>query len=168
MAAAMFNSKTTADEVAAYFQAKNVPLKGKTFMVTGGNSGLGLETSRCIAANGGTVIVLSRSAENGRKAIELVKEKHPDAEITCMVIDLSSFKSIRACAAAYIEGGKPLHALINNAGIMACPLALTEDGFESQIGDVCDIIIPQDPHQPISYRLVLANTKSDNSDTDCS
>ena len=136
MATAMFNPKTTADEVAAYFKAANVSLRGKTFMVTGGNCGLGLETSRCIAANGGIVIVLSRSAENGRKAIELVKEKHPDAEITSMVIDLSSFKSIRACAAAYIETGKPLHALINNAGIMACPLALTEDGFESQIGDV--------------------------------
>lgn len=130
----MFNEKSTADEVAAYFQAQNLVIKGRTFMVTGANCGLGMETARCIAANGGSVIVLSRSADNGNKAVLKIKERHPEAEVTSMVIDLSSFKSIRACADAYLKEGRPLHALINNAGIMACPKALTEDGFESQIG----------------------------------
>jgi retinol dehydrogenase 12 len=134
MATAMFNEKTTADEVAAYFKAKNVLMEGKTYMVTGANCGLGLETARVIAANGGIVIALSRSAENGKNAIAKIKEKHPNAQVTSMVIDLSSFKSIRDCAEAFIIEGKPLHALINNAGIMACPKSLTEDGFESQIG----------------------------------
>jgi NAD(P)-dependent dehydrogenase (short-subunit alcohol dehydrogenase family) len=134
MATAMFNEKTTADEVASYFKARNVLMEGKTYMVTGANCGLGLETARVIAANGGIVIALSRSAQNGENAVAKIKEKHPNAQVTSMVIDLSSLKSIRACAEAFIQEGKPLHALINNAGIMACPKSLTEDGFESQIG----------------------------------
>ena len=134
MATAMFNEKTTADEVAAYFKAQNLLMQDKTYMITGANCGLGLETARCIAANGGIVIALSRSAVNGQSAIAKIKEKHPNAQVTSMVIDLSSFKSIRACAEAFVNEGKPLHALINNAGIMACPKTLTDDGFESQIG----------------------------------
>ena len=127
---------STADDVAKYFTSKNLVIRGKTFMVTGANCGLGLETARCIAANGGVVIILSRSLNNGNEAVAHIKKNHPDTEVSTMVVDLSSFKSIRACAEAFLIDGKPLYALINNAGIMACPKCLTEDGFESQIGVV--------------------------------
>lgn len=128
------NINSTADDVARYFTEQNLVIKGKTFMVTGANCGLGLETARCIAANGGIVIILSRSLNNGNEAVASIKKHHLDAKVSTMVIDLSSFKSIRACADAFLIEGKPLDALINNAGIMACPKSLTEDGFESQIG----------------------------------
>lgn len=127
---------STADDVAKYFGALNLDMKGKTFIVTGANCGLGLETARCIAANGGVVIILSRSLNNGNEAVASIKKQHKDAEVSTMILDLSSFKSIRACADAFITGGKPLNVLINNAGIMACPKSLTEDGFETQIGVV--------------------------------
>ena len=127
---------STADDVAKYFTAQNMVIKGRTFMVTGANCGLGLETARCIAANGGIVIILSRSLNNGNEAVANIKKNHKDAKVSTMVVDLSSFKSIRECAEAYMADGKPLDALINNAGIMACPKSLTEDGFESQIGEV--------------------------------
>lgn len=125
---------STADDVARYFAEQNLVIKGKTFMVTGANCGLGLETARCIAANGGVVIILSRSLNNGNEAVASIKKHHQDAKVSTMVVDLSSFKSIRACAETFLIEGKPLDVLINNAGIMACPKCLTEDGFESQIG----------------------------------
>lgn len=87
-----------------------------------------------LAKNGGKVVLCSRSVKNGEDAIAKIKESDPEADITTMQLDLGSFKSIYAFAAAYTATKKPLNLLINNAGIMAAPKALTEDGFESQFG----------------------------------
>lgn len=87
-------------------------------MITGGNGGLGLETARCLAAEGASVIIASRSLENGREAVAHIKANHPDADISATELNLSSFQSIRACADEYLRSDRPLHVLINNAGIM--------------------------------------------------
>ncbi len=79
-------------------------------------------------------MLCSRSVSNGEEAVAKIKEKHPEADVTTMQLDLSSFKSIYAFAKAYTETKKPLNLLINNAGIMACPKAETSEGFESQFG----------------------------------
>jgi NAD(P)-dependent dehydrogenase (short-subunit alcohol dehydrogenase family) len=95
---------------------------------------LGLETARVLAINGANVVICSRSIKNGMDAIATLKKDHPNVNITTMQLDLGSFKSIYAFVAAYKATNKPLNLLINNAGIMACPKTLTEDGFESQFG----------------------------------
>jgi len=131
-----FGAFTTCDEVAKMLDTGNCSIKGKTVMITGANVGLGLETSRCLAVMGAKVILLSRSKSNGDAAIERIVEKHPETKnnVSTMCVDLASFASIRAFASSFIASKQPLHILINNAGQMAPPRTLTEDGFEMQIG----------------------------------
>lgn len=87
-------------------------------MITGGNGGLGFETARCLAAEGASIIIASRSLENGREALARIKANHPDADVSTTELDLTSFQSVRACADDYLKSKRPLHILINNAGIM--------------------------------------------------
>lgn len=87
-----------------------------------------------MSANGAKVVLCSRSVKNGNEAVSDIKKQHPNADITVMQLDLGSFKSIYSFTKEYLASKKPLHILINNAGIMACPKSQTEDGFESQFG----------------------------------
>jgi NAD(P)-dependent dehydrogenase (short-subunit alcohol dehydrogenase family) len=93
-----------------------------------------LETSRALASCGAQVVLCSRKVENGEAACAKIKETVPDANISTMALDLNSLASIESFANAYLAKYKRLDLLINNAGIMACPLAMTNDGIESQIG----------------------------------
>ncbi|MDF2515147.1 MAG: oxidoreductase [Sphingobacterium sp.] len=117
-----FNAKSTANEV-----VNNICLTGKTVVVTGGNTGIGLETTRVLAAAGATVIVPARNIE---KAIQNLQGL-ANVEITEM--DLMSPLSIDAFANHFIASGRPLHLLINNAGIMWVPLRRDERNIESQL-----------------------------------
>jgi retinol dehydrogenase 12 len=126
-----FSAKTTSDQVVNLF-ADQVP--GKTYLVTGGNTGLGLETCRVLAGKGGKVILCSRGKDNGEKAITTIKSEFPNADVSLLLIDLSSLESIQSAAKQVLKDYQKLNVLINNAGIMACPRALTKDGFESQLG----------------------------------
>lgn len=107
---------------------------GKTIIVTGGNTGLGLETARCLAANGASVIICSRNVKNGEIAKSTIVSKYPDANVSVMELDLGNHGSIRRFVNSYLSSDKPLHVLINNAGVMAAPRSLTSDGLELQIG----------------------------------
>jgi NAD(P)-dependent dehydrogenase (short-subunit alcohol dehydrogenase family) len=108
-------------------------LTGKIALVTGANSGLGLETSRALAARGARVLMACRSAEKAREALEDVK-KTARAEVEFVPLDLGDLASVRACAAV-VKGRTPkLDLLINNAGVMGVPRTLTKDGFEMQLG----------------------------------
>ncbi|WP_028649985.1 oxidoreductase [Nocardiopsis sp. CNT312] len=108
-------------------QAVIIPdLSGRTAVVTGANSGLGLETARILARKGMRVVLAVRSEDKGREAaatIEGTTEVRP--------LDLADLASVRAFAEGW-EGG--IHLLINNAGVMALPESRTEDGFETQLG----------------------------------
>ena len=95
---------------------KGVDLVGKVAIVTGGYSGLGLETARTLASAGARVIVPARDVERARKAIA---EAGGGVEVQAM--DLTDPDSIDGFARDFVETGLPLHLLINNAGIMALP-----------------------------------------------
>eukprot|EP00299_Pterocystis_sp_00344_P008158 c2984_g1_i1.p1 GENE.c2984_g1_i1~~c2984_g1_i1.p1 ORF type:complete len:334 (+),score=60.82 c2984_g1_i1:42-1004(+) len=129
--ATTFNSSTTTDQVAAQF-GQNA--RGKVAIVTGGNIGLGLETARVLALHGASVVLACRSEKNALQAIETIQKSVPNADVTWMLLDLANQKQVRKAAEEYVNSGKPLHILINNAGIMGCPRILTVDGFETQFG----------------------------------
>src|ERR1700742_1704578 len=102
-----------------------VDLTGKIAIVTGGASGIGLETTRTLAQAGATVIVPARDLDKAREALMSV----PRAEVGRL--DLMDPASIDAFAKAFLDEGRPLHLLINNAGIMAAPLMRDARGYES-------------------------------------
>lgn len=112
---------TTADVI------KGIDLTGKIAIVTGGNTGIGLETTRTLAAAGATVIVPARDMDKAAKNLQGI----PDVEIASM--DLMSPASIDAFADNFLASGRPLHLLINNAGIMWVPLRRDSRGIESQL-----------------------------------
>jgi NAD(P)-dependent dehydrogenase (short-subunit alcohol dehydrogenase family) len=109
--------------------------QGKLAVVTGATGGLGYETALGLARAGAEVLVTGRNAEKGRRAIERIQDLVPSAQVRFEMLDLASLASIRAFAADMVANGRPLHLLINNAGVMALPIRrLTEDGFEMQFG----------------------------------
>ena len=117
-----FNAQATTEEV-----IKGIDLTGKTAIVTGGYAGIGLETTRVLAAAGAAVIVPARDTAKAQKNIEGI------ANVSVAKLDLMAPASIDAFAAEFLATGKPLHLLINNAGIMWVPLRRDARGYESQL-----------------------------------
>ena len=109
-------------------------LTGKVVVVTGANSGIGLEAAREMARKGAETILACRSVERGQKAIDELRAEIPRSTVELMMLDLGSLASIERFARALIRTRPRLDVLINNAGIMAVPYSQTEDGFESQMG----------------------------------
>lgn len=106
---------------------------GRTALVTGANSGLGLRTAQVLAEKGAHVLLACRSAERGRRALEQVLAAGGKAEV--VPLDLADLASVRAAAALVRERtGDALDVLVNNAGVMAVPKGRTADGFETQFG----------------------------------
>ncbi|KAI8641290.1 hypothetical protein BD408DRAFT_310144, partial [Parasitella parasitica] len=109
-------------------------LKGKVVIVTGSNSGIGLETARVLSSVGAKVIIPCRTLAKSNGAIDEIKKTVPQADLIPMQLDLSDLSSIKAFAIEFLLLDLPLNILINNAGIMACPKSFTKDGFETQFG----------------------------------
>ncbi|NKI43164.1 oxidoreductase [Streptomyces physcomitrii] len=107
---------------------------GRTAVVTGANSGLGLVTARELARRGARVVLACRSTERGEAAVELIRGAVPGAELELRALDLGSLESVREFAAGFVREHQRLDLLVNNAGVMALPHVLTKDGFESQFG----------------------------------
>lgn len=120
--ASPFGMRSTALEVIA-----GIDLSGKTALVTGGYSGLGLETVRALASAGAKVFVAARRPDVAKNDIEDVA-----GDVTILKMDLSDPASIDAFAAALASETGKIDILINNAAIMACPLARDARGYESQ------------------------------------
>lgn len=116
-----FTAFSTAEEV-----ARGIDLRGKTAIVTGGASGLGLETTRVLSSLGAQVIVPARDLNAARKAL------HGLAGVEIVAMDLIDAASVASFAAAFLAAGKPLHLLVLNAGIMAPPLFRDTEGREGQ------------------------------------
>ena len=114
--------------------SKTPSLKGKTALVTGGNSGLGLATVKALASKGAHVILAARDEEKGKSAIAKVNRLIPTASLQLLQLDLASQSNIRSAATQVSQEFSKLDFLINNAGLMAMPEMRTEDGFESQFG----------------------------------
>lgn len=117
-----FSAKSTSVEV-----IKGLDLTGKIAIVTGGNTGIGLETVKTLAGAGARVIVPARDLEKAKK--NLSGTDHVEIE----EMDLMDHNSIAAFAEKFLASGRPLHLLINNAGIMWVPLRRDERGIESQL-----------------------------------
>jgi NAD(P)-dependent dehydrogenase (short-subunit alcohol dehydrogenase family) len=106
----------------------------RTVIVTGGNSGIGLEAARELARKGAHVVLACRDLGKARAAIEGIRKEHSGASLDAMELDLANLASVRAFAKAFLAGGRELHVLCNNAGVMALPYRRTSDGFEMQFG----------------------------------
>ncbi|UVF18997.1 oxidoreductase [Microvirga terrae] len=117
-----FGPSTTAIEVVA-----GRDLSGKVAIVTGGYAGIGLETVRALVSAGASVIVPARDPDRARQALTDM----PGTSLE--VLDLMEPGSIDAFADRFLASGKALHILVNNAGIMANPLARDGRGYESQL-----------------------------------
>jgi NAD(P)-dependent dehydrogenase (short-subunit alcohol dehydrogenase family) len=107
---------------------------GRTILITGANSGLGLRSAEALAAKGARVLLACRNADRGAAALEAVKAEATASAPELRTLDLQSLASVRRCAQELDDGLESLDVLMNNAGIMAVPKAVTEDGFESQLG----------------------------------
>jgi NAD(P)-dependent dehydrogenase (short-subunit alcohol dehydrogenase family) len=116
------------------FTARDIPdQSGKTFFITGANTGIGFEAANAIAGRGGRVLLGCRNPQKGQDALQRISAAHPSADIALVIIDLGDLASV-ARAAEEVAQEPRLDVLINNAGIMFNPRTLTSDGFESQLG----------------------------------
>ena len=108
---------------------------GRTFVVTGGNAGIGYFTAEQLASTGARVILASRSAEKAERAIASIGERVAAAELDFVTLDLSSLSSVASAAKALRAHG-PIDGLINNAGLVSPPArrATTSDGHEIVVG----------------------------------
>lgn len=107
---------------------------GRVALVTGANSGLGLETSIGLAKAGATLVMACRNPAKADAALTQIRRMAPQASIDVMALDLADLASIRLFAAAFKTRYPRLDLLCNNAGVMALPYQKTRDGFEMQIG----------------------------------
>jgi NAD(P)-dependent dehydrogenase (short-subunit alcohol dehydrogenase family) len=106
-------------------------LTGKRMVITGANSGLGLQTAIALARKGAHVVLACRNEQRGREAEERVRSLTGSGDVEMRVLDLASLASVQGFAAG-LAG--PVHVLVNNAGVMATPKTTTADGFELQFG----------------------------------
>jgi len=117
-----YSATSTTEEV-----IQGIDLTGKIAIVTGGSTGIGLETTRTLTAAGAIVIVPARDLEKARKNLEGI------ANVELEQMDLMDPQSIDAFTEKFLESGRPLHLLINNAGIMWVPLRRNNRAIESQL-----------------------------------
>lgn len=122
-----FGARSTALEV-----VEGLDLSGRTAIVTGGASGLGVETARALAHAGASVVLAVRDRQAGERVAAAINGETGAVRVSADALDLASLASVRAFAAR--RGERPLSMLINNAGVMACPQGTTQDGFETQFG----------------------------------
>lgn len=107
---------------------------GRTAVITGANSGLGLETARALAGAGADVVLACRNVEKGEAAIADIRADHPEARLELMALNLADMESVAHFAATFAQARDRLDLLINNAGVMALPERRTTAGFEMQFG----------------------------------
>jgi NAD(P)-dependent dehydrogenase (short-subunit alcohol dehydrogenase family) len=109
-------------------------LSGKTVLITGANSGLGLESARALAKRGATVLLACRTLDKADATARELRASTPDARVEPWALDLADLSSVQACAEQVVQRHQRLDVLLNNAGVMATPYMRTVDGFELQFG----------------------------------
>jgi len=108
-------------------------LAGRTFLITGANTGIGLATAKDLAARGGRVFVTARSPEKAEAAVATIRTATGSDAVKFLLLDLTDLDSVQACAASFLALDEPLHVLINNAGL-AGRQGVTKQGFELAFG----------------------------------
>ncbi len=124
-----FDATSTTDDVIAGHS-----LAGKLALVTGASSGLGIETCRVLANAGANVVMIARDAQKLAEAAEQLAEQVPAERLSTLLMDLADVESVRRAATQALAEHPKVDLLINNAGVMACPLMRTAQGFEMQFG----------------------------------
>src|SRR5262245_21585084 len=127
MTGRQFGFQSTASEVVA-----GLDLSAVSAIVTGASGGLGAETARALAERGARVTLTARDTAKGEAAAEKIRKSTGNPKVDVIALELMSLASVRAFAVEFAERYAHLNLLINNAGVMACPLARTADGWESQ------------------------------------
>jgi NAD(P)-dependent dehydrogenase (short-subunit alcohol dehydrogenase family) len=124
-----------AQGVSRKWTAEDIPdQRGRTVVITGANSGIGLEAAKVLAAHGARVVLAGRDRGRTVRAAEEVSAAAAGEQAETAELDLASLESVRAAAADIRARFPRLDLLINNAGIMFTPHGLTKDGFELQFG----------------------------------
>jgi len=130
---ARFNRRTTAEQV-----SDGIDLVGRNVLVTGGNTGLGLETARVLALRGAHVTLACRNlakAEQARQSlVDGANGRIAKSQLDLLELELNSLAATRQSAVEFNRRGLPLHVLVNNAGIMIPMARRTQDGFEAHLG----------------------------------
>ncbi|WP_419918709.1 SDR family NAD(P)-dependent oxidoreductase [Candidatus Poriferisocius sp.] len=124
-----FGRESTAEEVVG-----GLDLSGRVFVITGTSSGLGEESARVLAARGARVGMLARNHQANLEAAERIRSSVPDADLSLHQVDLADLADLTRFTAAAANEFERIDVLMNNAGVMCCPLGRTADGFEMQFG----------------------------------
>uniref|UniRef100_A0A0N5ADI6 NAD(P)-binding protein n=1 Tax=Syphacia muris TaxID=451379 RepID=A0A0N5ADI6_9BILA len=124
-----FNSRTNAMDI-----VNNIDLSDKTVLITGSNSGIGIETARTLALKGAHVIMANRNIAETEKIRDKIVSEKPDAYVDYVHIDLSSLASVKKAAEEYLVKDWPLNILILNAGVFSPSEKTTKDGYETTFG----------------------------------
>ncbi len=124
-----FGAETSAEEV-----VRGLDLSGQTIVLTGGSAGLGVETARVLADRGARIVSVVRDEAKGRAAIDQIRKSVPEADIELALLDLFDLDSVRRGADDIAKRFPRIDRLINNAGVMACPLGRTAQGLDTQLG----------------------------------
>jgi len=124
-----FNAESSTADV-----IEGISLAGKVAVVTGASSGLGVETVRILAGAGAKVVMLARNKDKLEGVADDLRSANPGANVETETVDLADLDSVREAAAVVASKYPVIDILINNAGVMACPLARTAQGFEMQFG----------------------------------
>jgi NAD(P)-dependent dehydrogenase (short-subunit alcohol dehydrogenase family) len=129
--AGVFGATSTTEDVLS-----GIRLRDKRILITGVSAGLGVETARSLAAHGALVVGAARDLAKAKAATAQVAKDAPanGGAVELVELDLSSLKSVRACADQLLAKGEPFDAIVANAGVMATPFGHTADGFETQFG----------------------------------
>ena len=117
------------------FTAAAVPeLTGKTFVITGANSGIGFAAAKVLAAHNARVVLACRDAAKMAAAAQLIRAESPSASVEEVTLDLGSVAAVRAAASEIARRYPRIDVLVNNAGVMFLPYRETLDGVEMQFG----------------------------------
>ena len=122
-----FGSQSTTDDV-----LEGIDLTGQVAIVTGASGGIGEETARVLAGKGAKVTILARDAAKVEQAAEGIRKSTGNQQVDVGVLELDRPATIRSFAQAWLANNDSLNLLINNAGVMACPLSRTAEGWEMQ------------------------------------
>jgi len=139
--------------------------QGRLAVVTGANTGLGLETARVLAARGASVVLAVRDTEKGKAAAARIAGAAPGANVMVQHLDLASLDSVRAAAGELRARHPRIDLLINNAGVMFTPQQATRDGFELQLATnhlghfaLTGLLLPQMLPVPGSRVVTVSST----------
>jgi len=127
-----FDRRTTAEEA-----SEGIDLSSRHAIVTGANTGIGWETARVLALRGCCVTLACRDLQKAGAAADRIRERHRglgEDALRTQQLDLACLDSVRAFAGDFLQSGRPIHLLVNNAGVMQTAHERTSDGFELHLG----------------------------------